>query len=164
MKNLLIILCLAIAAPMLASADTNDAPVFTIRNVTEAEATETYKEAHYYLRDIFEQYDANSPTYDTNNPCFFDVLSDTNCLYTALNGNPGMQCWGELMRYTNEPPVVYWFVDLPESTNGIPLKSIVLDAATKGTFRSEMAQKDCVLQPITDEIRTNSTAIYTFGK
>ena len=145
MKKLILAICLI--ASISSAQDT--VKVFGMKNQTDGHAVEVYNKFHWALQQIFAGF-----------PQFYD-MSNTNVLYTPLNGKQATTCWSDLYKYNN----IHWWYALPEGTEGINLKKIVLTTFTKDQLTTYMANNSCVITnlPIDSPVITNAIAGYTFG-
>jgi hypothetical protein len=151
MKKLILAICLIASV----SSAQETVKIFGMQNQTDGHAVEVYNKFHWALQQIF-----------TNYPQYFD-MSNTNVLYTPLNGKQATTCWSDLYKWTNSAGTikVHWWYALPEGTEGIPLKKLVLTTFSKDQLTTYMANNSCVITnlPIDSPVITNAIAGYTFG-
>ena len=152
MNKLITLLMIMLASVAIAE----DIRVFAVMNQTQEESVAIYNKFHRQLRKVFENY-----------PQYFDT-SNTNVLYSPLNGKQATLCWDDCHWWTNDAGTVSvaWWQALPSETNGIPLKRIVLSVVTKDQIKDYLEANNCTITTVDSahQAVTNSTVIATFGE
>jgi len=130
--------------------------IFAIQDVSFEAAKTICDKFNRQLRNIMSDY----PEYANT--------SNTNVLWTPLNGMQATLRWGGMQLWTNAAgtTAIYWWPSLPNETNGIPFKEIIFNAITKDKIQSYMESNNCVIVslPTTHKIITDSIVVYQYGQ